>query len=74
MNIGYAKLYEIHQYCIVEQVEETITDDEFILLAKDIEKEYHPVRFVYLEDDKEILLKIYRNGKITFNADLKDAI
>jgi len=67
MNIGYAVDYQIHEYKIVEHNIEDIDIIEFEKRAKDIIKEYHPVRYVFLEDNENTLLALFNNNKITVN-------
>ena len=65
-NIGYATEYRQNDYHTVESEIQDITQDEFMAKAKEITKEYHPVRYIYLENETDILV-IYRNKKITVN-------
>lgn len=64
-KIGYAEDYRQNIYHVIEKLDD-ITEDDFIKKAKEIEKEYHPTRFIYLENDKEILA-IFRNNRLTLN-------
>lgn len=67
MKILIAKDYEIHGFYVVEKNIESITISEFEKRAKDIDKEYHPVRYIFLEDNEQNILALYRSNKITLN-------
>jgi metallophosphoesterase superfamily enzyme len=49
-----------------------ITKKEFEKRCKEIMKEYHPVRFIILEDDKKGIVALYRNKKIMINKIWKE--
>lgn len=66
-ELGYATAYRQNDYRIVEQEIDKITLKQFEKRAKEISKENHPVRFVYLEDDKKGIVALYRDGKISLN-------
>ena len=66
-TLGYATDYHTNDYRIIEKEISKITKKEFEKRCKEITKEYHPVRFIYLEDDKKGLVAFYRDKKITVN-------
>jgi len=67
MNIGYAIDYQIHEYQIIEHNLEDIDILEFEKRAREIDKEYHPVRYVFLEDKEHNIIAMFRNNKVTVN-------
>jgi hypothetical protein len=66
-SIGYAVDYKCNEYRVIDKFD-IITKKDFIKQAKAIAKEFHPVRFIYLEkDDKTVAL--YRNRKLSYDIE-----
>ena len=59
--------FRLHDYRIIEDEIEKITEKQFINKCKEIVKEYHPVRFILLENSEQGIVAVYRNKKIVMN-------
>ncbi len=66
-DLGYAVGFHCNNYRIVEKEITKITHAQFIKRAKEIIKENHPVRFVYLEHDKKGIVALYKDKELSYN-------
>ena len=63
----YATDFHQNDYRVIEKEIKKITLKEFEKRCKEIYKEYHPVKFIILEDDEKGIVALFRNKKIRIN-------
>ena len=63
----YATNFHQNDYRIIESEILKITLKEFEKRCKEIMKEYHPVKFIILEDNIKGIVALYRSNKIVLN-------
>jgi len=66
-SIIYASDYHQNDYRVVESKIVKITLKQFIDKCIAITKEYHPVRFIVLEDDDKGIVAMYHGKQLTIN-------
>jgi hypothetical protein len=66
-SLIYAADHTENDYRVIETEINKITLKEFVDKCKLITKEYHPVRFIVLEDDDKGIVAMYNGKQLTIN-------